>query len=103
MNRRDIKKDIEYVIGEFLDDCALFSVLNPGKNVDKIWEIEEEAIALYNDLRNRINKPAVSVKKYDNKAQYAKETRAYYNTIAKDLFEKVDGLCEKLSEVIMEA
>ena len=28
MNLRDIKKDIEYVIGAFIDDCSLFSVVN---------------------------------------------------------------------------
>lgn len=28
MNLRDIKKDIEYVIGAFIDDCSLFSALN---------------------------------------------------------------------------
>ena len=30
MNLRVIKKDIEYFIGEFIDDCSLFVALNPG-------------------------------------------------------------------------
>ena len=30
MNLRDIKKDIEYVIGAFVDDCALFLSVHPG-------------------------------------------------------------------------
>lgn len=32
MNLRDIKKDIEYVIGAFVDDCTLFLNVNPGKD-----------------------------------------------------------------------
>ena len=36
MNLRDIKKDIEYVIGAFVDDCALFLSVHPGKNADEV-------------------------------------------------------------------
>lgn len=32
MNLRDIKKDIEYVIGAFVDDCTLFLNVNPGED-----------------------------------------------------------------------
>ena len=32
INLRDIKKDIEYVIGAFVDDCTLFLNVNPGKD-----------------------------------------------------------------------
>lgn len=36
MNLRDIKKDIEYVIGAFIDDCSLFSAINQ-KADDEHW------------------------------------------------------------------
>ena len=36
MNLRVIKKDIEYFIGEFIDDCSLYAALNPEKNADEI-------------------------------------------------------------------
>lgn len=36
MNLRDIKKDIEYVIGAFIDDCSLFSAINQ-KADDEAW------------------------------------------------------------------
>lgn len=32
MNLRDIKKDIEYVIGAFVDDGTLFLNVNPGED-----------------------------------------------------------------------
>ena len=32
MNLRDIKKDIEYVIGAFVDDSTLFLNVNHGKD-----------------------------------------------------------------------
>lgn len=88
MNLRDIKKDIEYIIGEFIDDCSLFVALNPQKNSDEISNIMDEAVDLYNDLKDKINHPAEGSRK------------AYYNGIRKELFEKVDTLCEKLSSTV---
>ena len=45
MNLRDIKKDIEYVIGAFVDDCTLFLNMNPGKNAGEITDLIDEAPA----------------------------------------------------------
>ena len=49
MNLRVFKKDIEFFIGEFIEDCELFVILNPHKDAEKIDEIVEEAVDLYND------------------------------------------------------
>ena len=55
MNLRNFKKEIEYNIGDFIEDCALFQTLNPGKAEDKISEIVEDAVDLYNDLKDKAN------------------------------------------------
>ena len=70
MNLRDIKKDIEYVIGAFVDDCALFLSVHPGKNADE-----------------------VAGKPEGNK-------KAYYDGIRKELLEKTDALYDQLSEAV---
>ena len=54
MNLRVIKKDIEYFVGEFIDDCTLFAALNPGKNNDDLAKVIDEAVDLYNDLKGTI-------------------------------------------------
>ncbi|MBQ0044000.1 MAG: hypothetical protein KBT05_03155 [Bacteroidales bacterium] len=87
MNLRVIKKDIEYFIGEFIDDCTLFMALNPEKNTDEIAAIIDESVDLYNDLKTRINHPD-------------EPKKAYYNAIRNDLFAGLDQLCEKLSSAI---
>ncbi len=89
MNLRDIKKDIEYFIGEFIDDCTLFVALNPHKNSEEVNSIIDEAVNLYNDLKDKINHPAEGKKK------------AYYDGIRKELIEKLDELSEKLSAAVM--
>ncbi len=87
MNLRVFKKDIEYFVGEFIDDCALFVALNPHKNSDEIDQIVDEAVELYNDLKTRANHPEG-------------KKRAYYTALTKEMFEKLDELCEKLSAAV---
>ena len=87
MNLRVFKKDIEYFVGEFIDDCALFIALNPHKDADEISDIVDEAVDLCNDLKQRANHPEGNKK-------------AYYTGLTKEMFEKLDTLCEKLSAVV---
>ncbi len=87
MNLRDIKKDIEYVIGAFVDDCALFLTVHPGKNADGIADLIDGAVDLYNELRDQVNSPE------GNK-------RAFYDGVRKQLLEKTDALYDKLSEAV---
>jgi len=87
MNLRDIKKDIEYVIGAFVDDCTLFLNVNPGKNVEEITGLIDEAVELFNTLRNRISLPEG-------------DKKAFYAGIRKELLESVDGLYDKLSAAV---
>lgn len=88
MNLRDIKKDIEYVIGEFIEDCSLFIALNSGSDSKNIDALIDEAVELYNNLKDKVSHPEGENKK------------AFYNNIRKELLEKVDGLCERLSEAV---
>ena len=38
MNLRDIKKDIEYVLSAFVDDCYFLATCNPSLSDDKLSE-----------------------------------------------------------------
>ena len=87
MNLRVFKKDIEYFVGEFIDDCALFVALNPHKDADEISNIVDEAVDLYNELKYKANHPEG-------------KKRAFYISLTKEMFEKIDALCEKLSAVV---
>lgn len=87
MNLRDIKKDIEYVVGAFVDDCTLFLNVNPGKNVEEITGLIDEAVDLFNSLRDRIAVPEG-------------DKKAYYTALRQELLEKVDGLYDRLSAAV---
>ncbi|MBQ9893237.1 MAG: hypothetical protein IJM35_08810 [Bacteroidales bacterium] len=89
MNLRDIKKDIEYFVGAFVDDCALFLNVNPGKQTEKITDLIDKAVDLYNDLRDSIGKAEGNKK-------------AYFDNLRKEMLTKLDGLYEELSAAVKE-
>ena len=43
MNLRDIKKDIEYVLSAFVDDCCFLATFNPSIPDDKLSNIVKES------------------------------------------------------------
>ena len=88
MNLRDFKKDVEYFFGDFIDDCALFLLRNPEKATDEVSAVIEEAVDLYNEMKDKGN-AKVDVKK-----------STYYAGLRKEMFEKIDALYEKLSDII---
>ena len=88
MNLRVFKKDIEFFIGEFIEDCELFIILNPHKNSEKIDKIVDEAVDLYNELKYKAAHPE------GNK-------RAFYTGLTKAMFKKLDELSEQLSAVVV--
>ena len=91
MNLRDFKKEVEYFIGEFVDDCTLFIAINPHKSTDKRIDVQNAAIDLYNDMKDKAN---AKVEKKDRKNWFA--------GLRKEMYEKLDALYEQLSAIVSE-
>ena len=91
MNLREIKKDIEYVLGAFVEDCSIFAAVNPKASEDQIVELMDEAANLYNELKDKVN------------AKVSGTGRAYYQGIRAELLQKTDALYEKLSGAVKNA
>lgn len=89
MNLRDIKKDIEYVLSAFVEDCSIVAAVNPKANEAEIGEIMEKAIELYNELRDKAAAKDIEGSK-----------KAYFNGLRKDILVKVDALYEELSAAV---
>ena len=90
MNLRDIKKDIDYILSAFIEDCSLVAAVNAKVSDAKASELMEEAIALYNELRDKVGAVEGS-------------PRQYYTELRKELLVKTDALYEKLSEAVKKA
>ena len=91
MTLRDFKKDVEYFVGEFVDDCSLFITLTPHKSTEKMAEVVSEAVDLYNDLKDKANAKVEP-----------KMRKAWFAGLRKEMFEKTDALYEKLSAIVAE-
>ena len=90
MNLRDIKKYIEYVLGAFLEDCSVVASSNSKVAEGTVSELMEEAVVLYNELRDKVNA------KVDNK-------KAHYTELRKEIVSRTDALYEKLSAAVKDA
>ncbi|MBO4263694.1 MAG: hypothetical protein J5871_03325 [Bacteroidales bacterium] len=87
MNLREIKKDIEYVLSAFVEDCSVVAAVNTKVDQDQVAALLEEAVDLYNELRDKVSHPEAPVK-------------AYYNALRKEILVKTDALYEKLSALV---
>jgi hypothetical protein len=87
-NKREFKKDVNYLLGEVFADCYLHMHFHKAANQEKVMEILSEAVAFRNDMIVKINHTETKDKKA-NKTQY----KALYN----EMLNTVDGLFGKLS------
>ncbi len=90
MNLRDIKKDIEYVLGAFIEDCSVVAAVRPQTD-EKVAALMEEAIDLYNELKDKVYGKIEGSKK------------VYYTALRKEILERTDALYTKLSDSVKEA
>ena len=88
MNLRDIKKDIDYILSAFIEDCSLVAAVNSKVTEDKASELMEQAVDLYNELRDKV----VSAPK--------EGVKAYFSQVNKELLEKTDALYDELSAAV---
>jgi len=87
---RKLKKDIDYLVSEVVADCYTFTYFHPTKQAGAI-DIINEAVTLRNELISRAKTP---------KGQEDKKViKAHYNAIWKELFEKVDAMFNKVSQL----
>lgn len=88
MNLRDIKKDIDYVLSAFIEDCTVCAAVNPKSDDKVIADLMEDSIDLYNELRDKVTVKVEGSKK------------AYFNNLRKEILERTDALYTKLSEAV---
>ena len=91
MNLRGIKIDIDYVLGAFIEDCSVVTAVNSNVTEAKVGAMMEEAIDLYNELRDKVN------------AKFEGSGKVYYTALRKEILTKTEALYEKLSTAVKES
>lgn len=86
-NKRDLKKDINYVLGDIIEEVYMWELENPGKE-DKPGEtIIDEAITSFDGFMARANE-----RKIENPKKHFKSLREDLENTAKALVGKVNAL-----------
>ena len=88
MNLRVIKKDVNYLIDEFISDALIsLTFVEDDDKTGKVIGLTNEALELQEETLCKINHP-------DG------ERRAYYRNVVDTLLSALDALYDKLSEVV---
>ncbi len=89
-NKRNIKKDINSVLGNVLEECYSEMLNNPGVKENEINKIIDDAVDLADDLIARVN---------NSRKITDKKRKPHFNKIAEELEEKAIGFIEKLNKL----
>lgn len=92
MKRRELKKDIDFLVGEVISDCYTTLVINGEKHREAIVEIMESVVNKRNELFEQVNMRL--------KTSNSKEVKQHFRAIQTDMLETVNSSFSKLSEVV---
>ncbi|MGV6846314.1 MAG: hypothetical protein ACWA42_09345, partial [Lutibacter sp.] len=84
---RNLKKDINYVLGDIIEECYSWELLNPKADNKKSEAIIDEAIATFDALIDKVNERKVDSKK------------KHFSAIEKELAEKAQKLIDKVNKL----
>lgn len=89
-NLRDLKKEIDYRLEEFVFDCEMAIYFQPSKE-DAVVELMEKAVELRNVLYAKANNPT--------EPHNASLVRKYYATFRRDMVSSFESLFGDLSRL----
>lgn len=84
---RNLKKDINYVLGDIIEAVYIWELTNPSKDTKKSEAIIDEAIKTFDDLIVKVND-----RKAENKKQHFKAINDELEDRGRKLIDKINGL-----------
>jgi len=84
---KNLKKDINHTLGDIIEECYMWELLNPKEDAAKSEAIIEEAIANFDELLDKVN-----AKNVENK-------KAHYKAISKTLETQATALLVKVNSL----
>ncbi len=90
-NKREIKKDVDYLVGEVISDCYTYLMIHGEKNRDNVIGIIGSIVEKRNNFISRVNNP--------DKSFDSKQIKSHYKAINVDLLAAVDDSFSKLSNL----
>ncbi|MEM0519632.1 MULTISPECIES: hypothetical protein [Aequorivita] len=86
-NVRNLKKDINYVLGDIIEAVYIWELTNADKDNKKAEAIIDEAITTFDELIAKVNQKDV-----ENKKKHFKEVNAELETRGREMINKINAL-----------
>jgi hypothetical protein len=86
-NIRDLKKDINYVLGDIIDAVSVWELTYPEKDTKNSEAIIDEVIVIFDDLIAKVN-----LKNVENHKQHFKAISKELETKGRELINKINAL-----------
>ena len=90
-NRRDLKRNINGLLGDVIEECYNALIENEGENEKEVEAIVDQAVDVADDLITRTN----AAKNLKSRA----DVKKHFATIKEELGDKVIGFIEKLNSL----
>ncbi len=84
---KNLKKDINYVLGDIIEECYVWELDNPNASTKKTEAIIDEAILIFDALLNKVHE-----KKIENKKAHFKAINLELEAAAGKLLDKINKL-----------
>ncbi|MDY0781644.1 hypothetical protein [Tenacibaculum sp. IB213877] len=84
---KNLKKDINYILGDIIEECYVWELVNPKADTKKSEAIIDEAIATFDELIVKVNNKDVENKK------------AHFKQISQELETKANALVDKVNSL----
>ena len=85
---KKLKKDINYIFGEVIDEINFKQLLNPEVAEEKVEELIDEAVAAYEIFYKKIH----AGRKAENVKSYFKNLTGEINEAVEKLMDKIEAL-----------
>ncbi|HTG66016.1 MAG TPA: hypothetical protein VL859_06545 [Flavobacterium sp.] len=86
-NVKNLKKDINYVLGDIIEAVYLFELSTSGKPTEETNNLIDEAIAAFDNLIVKVN-----AKNVENKKAHFKQINVELEQVANQLVAKINNL-----------
>lgn len=86
-NKRDLKKDINYVLGDIIEAVYIWELTNPEKDTKDSQKIIDDAITTFDDLIVKVN-----ARNVENPKAHFKSVNTELETRGRALIDKINAL-----------
>ncbi len=86
-SKRDLKKDINYVLGDIIEAVYIWEITNPDKGTEASEKVIDEAIEIFDELIQKVNDRSV-----ENKKKHFKSINQDLETRGRGLIDKINAL-----------